>query len=93
MVRLEMKNYNMILTEKHQKYQHYHPEKLINMNVKEISPFNQTQVIEQAKFRYSPLGRALEKQTEKQVDDIKVLYVSDRCCREFNIYYFLLYLF
>ena len=35
------------------------------MNVKEISPFNQTQIIEQAKFRYSSLGRALEKQAEK----------------------------
>ena len=31
MVRLEMKNYNMILTEKLQKYQHYQLKKLINM--------------------------------------------------------------
>ena len=28
----------------------------------EILPFNQSQIIEQAKFAYSPLGRALEKQ-------------------------------
>ena len=35
------------------------------MNVKEISPFNQIQIIEQAKFRYSPLGRALEKNPRK----------------------------
>ena len=28
-----MKNCNMILTEKHQKYQDYHPEKLINTNM------------------------------------------------------------
>ena len=32
MIRLEMKNYNMILTEKQQKYQRYHLGKLINMN-------------------------------------------------------------
>ena len=33
MIRLEMKNYNMILTEKQQKYQHNHQVKLINMNI------------------------------------------------------------
>ena len=33
MIRLEMKNYNMILTEKQQTYQHYHLEKLINKNI------------------------------------------------------------
>ena len=32
MIKLGMKNYNMILTEKQQKYQHYDLEKLINMN-------------------------------------------------------------
>ena len=32
MIKLEMKTYNMILTEKQQKYQHYDPEKLININ-------------------------------------------------------------
>ena len=59
-----MKNCNMILTEKQQKYQHYHLEKLINTNilqVKKILPSNQTQTIEQAKFAYSPLGKAFEK--------------------------------
>ena len=30
----------------------------------EILPFNQKQIIEQAKFTYSPLGKAFEKQTE-----------------------------
>ena len=30
---LEMENYNMALTEKQQKYLHYHPGKLINMNI------------------------------------------------------------
>ena len=36
MIRLDMKNNNMILTEKQQKYQHYHPEKLINMNILQV---------------------------------------------------------
>ena len=61
-----MKNYNMILTEKEQKYQNYYPEKLINMNIlpfKEILPSNQRHIIEQAKFAYSPLGKAFEEQT------------------------------
>ena len=31
----------------------------------EILPSNQRQLIEQAKFAYSPLGKAFEKQTEK----------------------------
>ena len=56
----------MILTEKEQKYQNYYPEKLININIlpfKEILPSNQRQIIEQAKFAYSPLGKAFEKQT------------------------------
>ena len=33
MIRFKMKNYNMILTEKQQKYQYYHLEKFINMNI------------------------------------------------------------
>ena len=33
MIRLETKNYNKILTEKLQKYLHYHLEKLIDTNV------------------------------------------------------------
>ena len=31
---------------------------------KEILPSNQSQIIEQAKFTYSPLGKTLEKQTK-----------------------------
>ena len=34
----------------------------------EILPSNQKQIIEQAKFTYSPLGRAFEKQT-KTIED------------------------
>ena len=57
MIKLEMKTYNMILTEKQQKYQHYHPEKLININFLLVKKW----VIEQAMFTYSPLGKAFEK--------------------------------
>ena len=46
----------------------------------EILPFNQQQIIEQAKFTYSPLGKAFEKQTKaiegqekKQFDALKTL--------------------
>ena len=33
MIRLERKNYNKILMEKQQKYQHYYQPKLISMNI------------------------------------------------------------
>ena len=33
MIKFEMKNYNIILTETQQKYQLYHLEKLINMSI------------------------------------------------------------
>ena len=36
----------------------------------EILPFNQKQIIEQAKFTYSPLGKAFEKQI-KTIEDQK----------------------
>ena len=36
MIRLEIKYYNMILTEKHKKDQHYHQAKLINMNILQV---------------------------------------------------------
>ena len=62
MIRLEMKDYNMILTKKLKKYQHYHQVKLINM--KEILPSDKSRIIDQTKFTYSPLGKASEKQTK-----------------------------
>ena len=47
----------------------------------EILPSNQQQIIQQAKFNYSPLGKALEKQVKtikdqgkKQVDALKTSY-------------------
>ena len=51
----------------------------------EILPSNKQQTIEQAKFTYSPLGKAFEKKTktmedqgEKQVDALKSLESSDK---------------
>ena len=49
MITLEMKNYNMTLTEKQQKYQLYHQEKLIHINIlsgEEIPPSNKREIIE-----------------------------------------------
>ena len=81
MIRLGMKKYNMVLIEKQPKYQPYHQVKSVNMNILEdILPSNQQQIIEQAKFTYSPSGKAFEKQikiiedqVKKQVDALKVL--------------------
>ena len=54
----------------------YHHEK--NLTGEEILPSNQQQIIEQAKFTYSPLGKAFEKQIktvedqgEKQIQNLK----------------------
>ena len=44
-------------------------------------PSNQRQIIEQAQFAKSPLGKAFEKQTEKQVDAIKSLDTSNKLKR------------
>ena len=69
MVRLEMRNYNMTLaTENRQKYQHYHLEKLLNINISEVKTYClliKNKIIEQAKLANSPLWKAFEKQTEK----------------------------
>ena len=42
----------------------------------EILLSNRRQIIEQARFIYCPLGKALQKQTEKQVDALKYLNFS-----------------
>ena len=36
-------------------------------------PSNQRQIIEQGKFTYSPLGKAFDKQTEKQIGSLRSL--------------------
>ena len=66
-----MKNYSTILIEKPkisalssgkiQKYEY--------LTGEDILPSNQQQIIEQAKFTYSPLGKAFEKQT-KTIEDL-----------------------
>ena len=91
---------DMILLKKQQKYQHYHLEKLINMNIlqmKKYYPSNQGRVIETAKFAYSPLSKtferqiiAIEHQGEKQKraveDHGKQLVESNELIKEdFNI--------
>ena len=63
MIKLEIKNYNMILTEtakisvlssgKIDKYEF--------LTGEEILPSDQSRIIEQAKFTYSPLGKAFKK--------------------------------
>ena len=57
MIRLKMKNYSTILPEKQQK-------KSSEYTCKEILTSDPSRIIEQAKFTYSPLGKALEKQTK-----------------------------
>ena len=72
MIKLETKNYNMILTEKQQKYKHYHMEKYEYIKYdkyeyvtgEEILPPHQKRIMNQAKFIYSSLGKALDKQTK-----------------------------
>ena len=39
MMILEIKNCDVILIEKHQKYQHYHLEQLINMNILQVKKY------------------------------------------------------
>ena len=41
-------------------------------------PSNQRKIIEQAKFTYFPLGEALEKQTETQVNVLRSLKLSNK---------------
>ena len=83
MIKLEMKNYNMILIGKQPKYQLYHQTKIHKyeyLTGEDILPSNKQQITEQAKFTYSPLGKAFEKQIktiedqgEKQVKALNTL--------------------
>ena len=60
-----MKNGNMILTEKLQKYPHYHREKIDKyafVTSEEILPSDQSRITEPAKFRYSSLEKDFEKE-------------------------------
>ena len=39
MIKLEVKNCNMMLTTKQQKYQHYQLKKMINMNILQVKKY------------------------------------------------------
>ena len=65
-IKLEIKNLNTVLTEKQRIYQHYILEKLINVNTLQVKKYYlwiKKRVLEEAKFAYSPLGKALEKKS------------------------------
>ena len=57
MIRLEMKNYNMILALSSGEIDQYE-----YLTGEEILPFDRSRITEEAMFTYSPLGKALEKQ-------------------------------
>ena len=67
-IRLRMKNYNMILIEK---YLPYHHAKLISMNFVKVKKYYLLvkNKIEQAKFTYSPLSKAFEKQKHLKIKE------------------------
>ena len=81
MIKLWTKNFNMILIKKQQKISALSSGKLHKseyLTGEAILRSNQQQTIEQTKFTYSPLGKALDKQIktieeqgEKQVEAIK----------------------
>ena len=67
MIKLEVRNYNMLLIQKQQKKSALSfgkIEKYEYLKGEKILPPDQRRVIEQAKFSYSPLGKAFEKQTQ-----------------------------
>ena len=63
-----MENYNTILTEKLPKYLLCYQVKYEYVTGEEILPSNQKQIIEEAKFTYSPLGKAFENQINTIAD-------------------------
>ena len=70
MIRLDMKNYSMILTGKLEKYQRYQIgkfDKYEYLKGEELLAPGESTVIEQAKFTSSPLVKALEKQLKTKV--------------------------
>ena len=85
MIKLGMKNYSKMLIEKQPKYQPYHQTKFINLTGEDILPSNKQQIIKQAKFTYSSLGKAFEKQIKtikdqgvKQVEALNTLKSNNK---------------
>ena len=66
--------------EEQQKHQYYHLEKLINVNIWQVKEYclKSKTNNRKAKFAYSPLGKAYEEHTEKQVAALKPLDLSNR---------------
>ena len=55
--------YNIILTEKQQKYEHYHQSKIDKyecLTDEKMLPSDQSRIIEQVKFTHSPLSKPFE---------------------------------
>ena len=91
-IRLEMKNYNMILIKRLQRGSFKEAalsageiDKYEYLTGEEILLSNQQQIIEEAKITYSPLGNTFEKQTKtiedqgkKQIDALESLKLSDK---------------
>ena len=78
-----MRNLNMILTEKQQKYQHYDLEKLMNVNILQMKKHYhliKRSVIEQTKFSHSPLGKVFEKETKmtEEKEEKQILAITDQ---------------
>ena len=76
-----MKNCNMILTREAAKILALSSGKIDKYEFptgEKITLSNQRQIIEQAKFAYSLLRKAFEKQTKKQVGAIKSLDISNK---------------
>ena len=79
-IRLDMKNYIMILIEvakisplssgKIDKFEYLTGEKIL--------PPNQQQIIEKDKFIYSPLGKAFEKQTIEHQGEKQIKAIQDK---------------
>ena len=76
MIRLEIKNYDMILigtqlsalsSSKLHKYEY--------LTGEDILPSNQQEIIEQARFTYSLLGKAFEKQMKTIEDQGKIRFI------------------
>ena len=53
-------------------------EKYKYLTGEKILPFDQSRMIEQAKFTYSPLVKALAKQIKKQIDSLQFLNLSNK---------------
>ena len=90
-----MRNCNMTLIERLQKYQLYHLAKLIRMNILLVKKYcHQQQMIEQTIFTYTPLGKTFGKQTktikyqrEKQADAFKALKPKETKPMEYDNYF------